>query len=416
MAQSTTKKGDALEEQTFNLLKLLLNNDEFYVPGKRSQVFLKKKYFGEKRKGDIIFDVSIETTLPGAESYSILTLVECKNCGRPIEVGDLHEFDSKISEVREHSTKGLLVTTTSLQESAYNYALSSGIGVIRITGDDSYEWISFRKDKRSELTAIELFSTESTDRPVFAAEANCSLCYSFSELLIALGVIDFYIHKEKFIKVPYIAEEKIDSIISRLYTYNIADDGVLSVSKLSQFLSEKYPITIHLDQDLPSNVHGKIVFEPLNIFISPSLTSDEHRLRFTFAHEVGHLILHKRLLEGIIERVDTDITLSFASSLSNETSRRIEYQANLFAGHLLLPKDFFLGYVFNLFKKYRINKGYLYVDHQLINQRQAHQILLEISHRFNVSVEVAKIRLIQQDLLKDKTDNSLRGILKRNSL
>ena len=60
---NTVTKGDKFEDPVFNLLRKLLENDDFFVSGKKSSVFRKKGYYSEARKKDIIFDISIETYL-----------------------------------------------------------------------------------------------------------------------------------------------------------------------------------------------------------------------------------------------------------------------------------------------------------------------------------------------------------------
>ena len=60
------------------------------------------------------------------------------------------------------------------------------------------------------------------------------------------------------------------------------------------------------------------------------------RYRFTLAHEVGHLILHKNVFEAM--RYDSpDEWLALVSSFPAETYGTMEYQAYQFAGSLLVP-------------------------------------------------------------------------------
>lgn len=72
---SSYSKGDLLEAKSYELLKTLLENDDFYVSGKKSKIFRKKGYYSEKRKSEIIFDISIETYLNNTSNYSLLTLI-----------------------------------------------------------------------------------------------------------------------------------------------------------------------------------------------------------------------------------------------------------------------------------------------------------------------------------------------------
>lgn len=128
--ESTTAKGTRLENQVFDLVSKLLKNDNFIVPKKTSKVFKKKGYFSSKREKDIIFDVTIETTLPNADKYSILTIIECKNLNKKVTVDDIEEFGSKINQVGEHNTKGIIISAHSFQQSALSIAKKEGIGLI----------------------------------------------------------------------------------------------------------------------------------------------------------------------------------------------------------------------------------------------------------------------------------------------
>ena len=64
--ESSTAKGTKLENQVYDLIKDLLNQDNFIVPNKYSEIFKRKGYYSLKRDKEIIFDVTIETKLPNA--------------------------------------------------------------------------------------------------------------------------------------------------------------------------------------------------------------------------------------------------------------------------------------------------------------------------------------------------------------
>jgi hypothetical protein len=62
-----------------------------------------------------------------------------------------------------------------------------------------------------------------------------------------------------------------------------------------------------------------------------------NRLRFSYAHELGHLILHKDLYTNLqIETLED--WMRFVDDLPETEYKRIEYQANEFAGRLLVPR------------------------------------------------------------------------------
>lgn len=215
--KSSIQKGNELEKKTYELVKEMLDNENFFVSGKKSKIFWKKAYYSEKRKGNIIFDITIETYLNGADDYSLLTIFECKNLKNKVSVDDVEEFNSKISEIGEHNTKGILITTSHFQEGAFNYALSQKIALIRLLSNDKFDWINYRKDKSiNTLTNKNLaiqFVSEENSTEKFIASVNNKTIFNFADLLIEVKVIDYYIHSERFINIPYVTEERIDDIV-----------------------------------------------------------------------------------------------------------------------------------------------------------------------------------------------------------
>ncbi|MCX7022441.1 MAG: ImmA/IrrE family metallo-endopeptidase [bacterium] len=65
---------------------------------------------------------------------------------------------------------------------------------------------------------------------------------------------------------------------------------------------------------------------------------NENRLRFTFAHELGHFVLHRSILEELSLQTIDDY-LEFLDAEQDEAYLRFEFQANEFAGRLLVPRD-----------------------------------------------------------------------------
>jgi Zn-dependent peptidase ImmA (M78 family) len=414
---SSTQKGNLLEKKAFELLSELLANDEFYVSGKKSKIFSKKPYYSERRKKDIIFDITIETYLNDAENYSLLTILECKNLNKKVTVDDVEEFESKISQIGEHNTKGIMITNSSFQESAYNLAASLKIGLIRITSDDKFEWINYRKNQKDySLPKDEIkekFTTDSIPDTKFIATIDDKPILNFADLLIATGAIDYYQDKEKFINIPFLTEEKIDEIVGRLIKYDVFTGDKINTDKLCTFLSSRYPLAFDFDTSLPNNLLGKIQFNPLMITVTKSLKADLHRWRFTLAHEIGHLVLHRKYLDNRIDdKTDTEYSLSLKYNITDRTSKRLEIQANIFASHLLLPIETLSKTVLKYFTEERIHKGRLYLDNQPVNQRLVFTLLSQISTRYEVSMEVAKIRLIELGLLEDDSMTSLKTIFK----
>jgi len=128
--------------------------------------------------------------------------------------------------------------------------------------------------------------------------------------------IDMYVHKEKYMLIPYIEDDRIKNIVERLYNYDISDGLKLDIEKLCAFLVTVYPVKFDFEHSLSNGVLGKIEFNPLKITVTSNLQDDLQRFRFTLAHEIGHLILHYKLLQtSIIEKIDDENSLAFNKAL-----------------------------------------------------------------------------------------------------
>ena len=87
------------------------------------------------------------------------------------------------------------------------------------------------------------------------------------------------------------------------------------------------------------DVDGFTSGDLLNIYVDEFIYSDRlGRYRFTLAHEVGHIILHKEIyskanFRNIKERKD------FINSISEKDHGWLEYQAYSFGGLVLVPRE-----------------------------------------------------------------------------
>ena len=162
-------------------------------------------------------------------------------------------------------------------------------------------------------------------------------------------------------KVKYLRVEEIES--SALYLlaeYGRKFDLVQSPPVPVEEILECH-IELHLDfDDLPkklgiSDVLGATWIQEKQVLIDRSLdptlhTSIEGRYRFTLAHELGHWELHRHLFQS-----NPGQGLLFneapAPAIVCRTSSRkepIEWQADTFAGYLLMPKEM----IFQAWKKH----------------------------------------------------------------
>jgi len=127
----------------------------------------------------------METSIKDANKLSLLTLVECEDLNRPVGIDDMEEFSSKVRQIGEHNTKAIFISTNSFQKSAYNYAKSEGISLIRISTNDELEWVNFRKDavgyRFNALELENLFIQEVLSEP-FVCDFNQGKYNNFADL------------------------------------------------------------------------------------------------------------------------------------------------------------------------------------------------------------------------------------------
>jgi len=124
-----------------------------------------------------------------------------------------------------------------------------------------------------------------------------------------------------------------------------------------------------------------------------------NRLRFSLAHEIGHYVLHKKLCLNFKFNTEDEYLL-FQENIPEEEYQGFEWQANEFAGSLLVPRDRL---------KEEIDKIYVMIKQR--NQldyleKYPDQILSRVSEKlckpFGVSTMVAKIRAEREKLWPPK--------------
>jgi Zn-dependent peptidase ImmA (M78 family) len=409
--------GDVLEAKSFEIFGKMLKDERLYIRGKGSKISRKAKYFSKDREADITFDMAIETTMPGEISYSLLTLFECKNYGDSVQVGDVETFSDRVRQVGGH--KGIMITATPFQKSALAIARSRKVGIVRINSSNDIEWINHRLDEKDLIGKIEylddLLIGEKAMESAILSTIDGSIFTSVQDLLIYLGVIDKYYPPLTELKIPFKEEIEIQGRIDDLRLENCYDHYKLNIQRLCQRISELYDVDIKLEEDegFPSITIGRIQYNPLIIYVNPSLGRDTPRWRFTVSHEIGHLVLHSYILKDYFAATTDDKDLKIISpGISADVIKRMEIQANRFAALLLMPTIYFKKAVENYFKRESINKGFIYMDHQIQNIKLVMALLSELENIFCVSKEAAKVKLKQMGLLKGGSEGSIMDHIK----
>ncbi len=147
-------------------------------------------------------------------------------------------------------------------------------------------------------------------------------------------------------------------------------------------LFEKYGMDAMLRQDFT----GIYVDAEAYQFLELGPVWKQKRLRFTFAHELGHFVLHHA------EAANRDFSdfLSFFRWLHEESPERyrVEQEANEFAGRLLVPRD----RLEKDYERFAVRAAEISPQwHVLPNLR--HALAEKLSDKYGVNAQVIEVRL-----------------------
>jgi Zn-dependent peptidase ImmA (M78 family) len=87
---------------------------------------------------------------------------------------------------------------------------------------------------------------------------------------------------------------------------------------------------------LDNELSGMIFIKDNTPIIGVNALHHPNRQRFTIAHEIGHLVLHRSIIAGTVH-VDKQFNVLMRDSVTSTGSDEIEIQANQFAAELLMP-------------------------------------------------------------------------------
>jgi hypothetical protein len=193
-------------------------------------------------------------------------------------------------------------------------------------------------------------------------------------------------------KAPYNPKERIWQEADRLRAAHPAGRELpVKVLDLAEFdlgldlvpvegLREQLDIDALLMGDLKSILVDK------RAFMSPRL---EYRLRFSIAHEIGHLILHRSIYAGLQHATAAE-WFDYISAIPDVEYGWVEWQAYEFAGRLLVPPEA-LREAFQTAVQSAQAAGYS--DWLAADEAALDYIATRIAPRFGVSAEVIAKRL-----------------------
>lgn len=128
-----------------------------------------------------------------------------------------------------------------------------------------------------------------------------------------------------------------------------------------------------------------------SIYVDKNLFEDErrlNRLRFSYAHEVGHNILHKQIYESFnINSIEK--FYKFIDQIPGDEYGKLEIQSQIFANFLLVPRN-----ILQVEKNRQYEKiKHVNIDEQLINS----YISSPLAKLFGVCADTIEIALTDLD-------------------
>ncbi len=216
--------------------------------------------------------------------------------------------------------------------------------------------------------------------------------------------------------VPRISKKKIESLAAEVCRW--FDNEILLVPtsvdiwKIYIKLAEKKSF-VFLYEDLnPSQNENRILGKfcygtpPRIILDQKHEESDSSmRVRFTLAHELGHFVLHRhRKIKNTEVLIDTEEELPRYFITPKNNRNWVEWQANYFAGALLIPPIPLKKKLKEIHKEMNIrrNVGKIYLDNSASNTKDFLETLAKLVLFYNVSQTCMEIRLRQREHIIDK--------------
>lgn len=408
----TTEKGDRLENRFYQFLLDQKNRKELvygiFQP-ELCNIYKKKKYYCIERKGNVTFDVVLEC-FRHSQTQPFLTVVfECKNYAESIEEPEITEFSDKIKRIFPNAHKGVLVISSRLQRGAKNVADHRKIAIVKYD-DNGMEFVA---ERRGGLYLESRFIKQFVESPYatkslkFSAYNEGNFFSSIDKFLASLDPdIDENYNSSTISQprsAPYISDNDIKQSATTLLNCVGYSEGRVDLVDVCTHLSTSL---IYTEKTIRTPdgalILGHANFDKKIISINPHLNED--RERFTIAHEIGHIYLNHSLFLNSEPILENDLIID-RENLINFNYDRLEFQANIFASHLLLPENIFLSKVAEFRRSVGIKDrghGYIFVDDQPCNYTDYKQFLFYLQSYFGVSRQAIEIKLNNLGMLIDE--------------
>lgn len=225
--------------------------------------------------------------------------------------------------------------------------------------------------------------------------------------------------------VPVLNADDIELKAEEVIAYYDPDllnrPALVPLLKFIERLHSEHSLARDYSQDLgvTKNGHkilGKTRIRPLGLFVDISLANDS-RFNFVLGHELGHVVLHRRVdvkRTGYDdqEMSDTEIDLLTGRKILRTPRDWLEWQAKRFASAILMPRATVRRAVVEAQSELGINNniGMIVLENVGYSFRDYEAVRRQIELIYDVNATNAEYRLKELGILVDRRDLNTRHI------
>lgn len=217
---------------------------------------------------------------------------------------------------------------------------------------------------------------------------------------------------------PFEIEERAEYMLHLFSNASLQSPRATDIPGIISRLTKDHGVVFVFDEELGETrdghkIRGRIAPKLRRIWIEPALQTQLYRFRFTVAHEIGHLALHRwRSIKNYETIDDTDDELRQQFNHAASSRQLVEWQANRYAAAMLMPRYTVAMALLNFHEEENIqrNRGRVFLDNTTANVTLYRETLGRLSLIYHISKTVARIRLDELGLLIDKRERRLKDL------
>jgi Zn-dependent peptidase ImmA (M78 family) len=402
---NTTAIGDSFESVSLFIIKKVIEQGQLGHMINFLKFIPKAKYYSEKRKKKVTFDLAIEVWPTGAKRYVMVYLIECKKHSKRVSVDKVNTFLFDLQEVGFANAKGIFITNSPLQEAAYNTAESAGMMVIQGESADNFKILLHRSNRdinRRKIPFVASTLNEADlDQGALLLEKiiDEDLLSAFQPIIFP-DHIGYGIDKLSKKDIERITEHQLNKI-----NPDILKEGfTIGPSVLKKYLKSAYGIDVYELED-SDPLLGLCDLEANKIGLSKSILNSNREF-FILCHEFGHFILHQKLTIGqhlYNSFSDTEFSYRKGFFTLDNPKHWIEWQANYFASSFILPRGQFQARLWQIQDLLRKTRGKILLDDDSRHIKSFFEIVNKLAYRYHVSKTTIIYKLYEMDLINNQS-------------